>query len=308
MTNTEGLATMTTTTPKGAPMGTRSAMRGGCEDGQTRGDCAKTASRRTSGDGGRRAGATTATATAVALALACALPACGGGATAAQGPAAPGGSRDPNKWPADDKSLCDWKNKPELEAAETAGNGAPKPNVRRVYKVIGDRDARRRTLVCREVDTNLDGLKDVVRTYNEKGEPVHEAADTNYDGKLDVWISFVGGRLAEVQVDSNNDGRPDQWKYYNDGRLARIKRDRNFDGRPDVWEVYTRGKLERVGVDETFDGHVDRWDRDQQLVAQQDEEERRASEAAAAAQGGGQGEAPAKEGETKEGGAKPSGK
>jgi hypothetical protein len=39
---------------------------------------------------------------------------------------------------------------------------------------VGEGNDRRRVLVCREVDTNLDGVKDVIRTFNEKGEAVRE--------------------------------------------------------------------------------------------------------------------------------------
>ncbi len=192
---------------------------------------------------------------------------------------APGGSKDPSSWPKDDRTMCDWRNKPELEVNETAGPGALKPNVRRVYKTFGEGDTRHKTLVCREIDTNLDGIKDVVRTFNAKGEAMHEEADGDYDGKIDVWLSFVDGRLAEEDTDTNKDGKPDVWKFYQDGQMTRIKRDRNFDGKPDVWEIYTKGHLERMGVDDSFDGHVDRWDRDDILRAEQDEAERKAREA-----------------------------
>jgi hypothetical protein len=161
--------------------------------------------------------------------------------------------------------MCDWRSKPELDVSETSGPGALKPNVRRVYKIFGETDSRRRVLICREIDTNLDGIKDVVRTFNDKGEAVHEETDSDYDGKLDIWINFVDGRIAEEDVDSNHDGKPDVWKFYTNGTLQRIRRDRNGDGKPDVWEIYAKGRLERIGSDETFDGHVDRWDRDQQL-------------------------------------------
>ncbi len=220
------------------------------------------------------------------LALACA---CGGGneaKVAQQTAPAPGGSKDPSKWPADDHSMCDWRNKPELEVSETSGPGAIKPNIRRVYKTFGEGDQRHKTLACREVDTNLDGIKDVVRTFNEKGEALHEEADRNYDGKIDVWINFVDGRMTEEDVDTNGDGRPDVWKFYVDGQMQRIRRDRNFDGKPDVWEIYTKGKLERVGTDETFDGHVDRWDRDEQMKFEADEAERKAREKMVEQQGG----------------------
>ncbi len=206
---------------------------------------------------------------------------CGGGSTPPPKTekTAPGGSKDPSSWPKDDRTMCDWRNKPELEVNETAGPGALKPNVRRVYKTFGEGDTRHKSLVCREIDTNLDGIKDVVRTFNAKGEAMHEEADSDYDGKIDVWLSFVDGRLAEEDTDTNKDGKPDIWKFYQDGQMTRIKRDRNFDGKPDVWEIYTKGRLERMGVDDSFDGHVDRWDRDDILRAEQDEAERKAREA-----------------------------
>ncbi len=180
---------------------------------------------------------------------------------------ASGGSKDQSKWPADDRTMCDWRNKPELEVSETAGPGAIKPNVRRVYKMVGEGDTRHKVLMCREIDTNLDGIKDVVRNFNAKGEATKEDADTDYDGRLDIWTTFVNGRIAEEDEDTNRDGVPDVWKFYVDGKLSRIRRDRNFDGKPDVWEIYNNGQLERMGIDDNYDGHVDRWDRDESVHA-----------------------------------------
>ena len=225
------------------------------------------------------------------------IAACGGGTPAPKdAKVVAGGSKDPNKWPADDRTMCDWRNKPELEVSETAGPGAIKPNVRRVFKTFGEAEARHKTLICREIDTNLDGIKDVARTFNAKGEAQHEEADTDYDGRVDIWLQFVNGRLSEEDGDTNQDGKPDIWKYYVNGTVSRIKRDRNFDGMPDVWEIYTHGHLERMGVDESFDGHVDRWDRDEQLRAEADEQERKAREAleSSAADAGADGAAPPK--------------
>ena len=206
--------------------------------------------------------------------------ACGGSdkAATAKTPTAPGGSKDPSKWPTDDRSMCDWRNKPELEVSETIGPGAFKPNVRRVYKTFGEGENRHKTLACREIDTNLDGIKDVVRTFNNKGEALHEEADRDYDGRIDVWLNFVDGRLAQEDVDTNKDGKADVWKFYVNGQLQRIRRDKNGDGKPDLWEMYSKGRLERVGTDETFDGHVDRWDRDEQLKYEADSAEKKARE------------------------------
>lgn len=209
-----------------------------------------------------------------------ALAACGGGSSDGKTVLAPGGLKDQSKWPSDDRSMCDWKDKFDVEASESAGPGALRPNVRRIFKTFGEGDARHKTLVCREIDTNLDGIKDVVRTFNPKGEALREEADRDFDGRIDVWISFVEGRLAEEDVDSNGDGRPDVWKFYVNGQLQRILRDRNFDGKADIWEIYARGRLERVGLDDSFDGHVDRWDRDEQLKYEAEAADRKARDEA----------------------------
>jgi hypothetical protein len=203
------------------------------------------------------------------------LAACGG-SPPPPAPSAPGGSNDPRNWPADDRSLCDgfvhWKSNPQLEVSETVGPGSIRPNIRRVYKVVGEREDRHQVLLCREIDTNLDGIKDLVRTFNDKGEPLHEEADTNYDGKIDDWINFAEGRIAEEDVDTTmSAGRANVWKFYIEGQLSRIRRNTHCpSGKPDVWEIYFRGRLERVGNDTSCDGHIDRWDRDAQLMAQEE--------------------------------------
>jgi hypothetical protein len=181
-----------------------------------------------------------------------------------------------------DGSRCEY-NRPDREATETAGAGYLQPNVRRVFQIIGSSDDRRKVLICREIDTNFDGVKDVFRWYHDKGQSLREEADTNYDGRVDTWHSFAKGRIAESQIDNNHDGKPDEWRYYSDGRVSRVKRDRDGDGRPDVWEIYRNGRLERMGVDVDGDERVDRWDHDTDLRRSLDEEERKKEEQAAAA-------------------------
>jgi hypothetical protein len=205
------------------------------------------------------------------------LLACGGSPTKGKGgTTAAGGSTDQNHWPADDHSLCEgavhWKNNPQFEVSETVGPGSLRPNIRRVYKVVGVAEDRHQVLLCREIDTNLDGLKDVVRTFNDKGDPVYEQADTNYDGIIDDWISFLDGRIAEEDLDTTlSSGHANVWKFYINGALSRIRRNTHCaSGKPDVWEIYVKDRLERVGSDATCDGHVDRWDRDAELMAQEE--------------------------------------
>jgi hypothetical protein len=188
--------------------------------------------------------------------------ACGGGSDAGDGMLQ--AQRRADGSIVDDRSLCNQKDAKDLEVSETAGPGAMQPNVRRVWKVFGTGADRRKVLVCREVDTNLDGFKDNARFYNEEGQSREERADTNYDGKIDTWNLFAKGRLAEVRIDRNHDGHPDEWKVFYDGKLTRVKRDTNFDKKPDTWEMYRKGRLERMGVDLDGDERVDRWDHDSQ--------------------------------------------
>ena len=190
----------------------------------------------------------------------------------------------------DDRSQCDFKGRKDRDVQETTGPGAIQPNIRRVFAIIGIGEDARRVLLCREVDTNLDGVKDVVRTYNDKGEAVHEKADTDYDGRIDTWITFARGRIAKVEEDTNGDGLPDEIRFYVDGQLSRVQRDTNHNGKPDVWEIYEKGRLARMGVDLDHDGHVDRWDRDEEaarVAEQKEREEEEQREKAAAADAGG---------------------
>lgn len=203
------------------------------------------------------------------------LAACGGRPANSGGQAAVrerGRATNASKEATDDHTKCDYKGRDDREVSETAGPGTVLPNVRKVYQVFGVGEDRRKVLVCREVDTNLDGIKDVVRTFTDKGEALSEQADSNYDGKIDTWIAFAGGRVSKVSLDLDGDGQPEIWKFYVGGHLSRIQRDTSKDGKPDVWEFYSNGRLERMGVDVDGDGSVDRWDHDE--VA------RRAAEAA----------------------------
>lgn len=187
----------------------------------------------------------------------------------------------------DDQSRCEFRGRADREAVETAGPGAVQPNVRRVYQMIGTGESMHKVILCREIDTNFDAIKDIVRTYNEKGESLHEQADTNYDGRIDSIITFSSGRISKEEVDTDFNGTPDVWKYYVGGMLSRIQRDTNRDGRADRWEFYNGGKLERAGVDVDFDGHVDRWDHDNEARLAAETAERNSSEGAKSGDGPG---------------------
>jgi hypothetical protein len=198
--------------------------------------------------------------------------------------AASGADHDAREPPVDDTSRCEFKGRDDREVAESVGTGALQPSIRRVYRLVGQGSDRRRVIVCREVDTNLDGKKDVVRRYNDQGEPIEERADTNYDGTLDRSSRFSRGKITLIEIDQNQDDKPEETRYYQEGKLSRVQRDTNADGKPDIWEIYAGGHLERMGVDVDFDGRVDRWNRDEVMLrAQRAAGEQRATEEVGAA-------------------------
>lgn len=206
---------------------------------------------------------------------------CGGGSEVGPPPqAAAQKEGHPTGLTGDDQSRCDYKGRGDREANESAGPGSIQQNIRRVYQLMGEGEERRRVLICREVDTNLDGIKDVVRTYNERGEALRETADTDFDGKVDTWVTFSRGKIAKVAVDHTKNGKPDEMRVYMNGKLSRVQRDSNDDGKIDTWEIYDDGKLQRAGVDLDRDGRVDRWDRDEVTLRELNEKERREDDAA----------------------------
>lgn len=211
--------------------------------------------------------------TAAAL---CGLLSCACGGPSAPSPKPAQDAHSLQGFKQDDQSRCDFRGRTDREAVETSSTGSLLPNVRRVYGYVGTGDTRQRVLLCREVDTNLDGAKDLIRTYDDRGEKLGEQADSNYDGRIDTWITFANGRVSKIEIDKSADGMVDETRFYTGGKITRIQRDTNADGKADVFEVYTGGRLERMGVDADHDGRVDRWDRDE--VRAHDEAEREARE------------------------------
>jgi hypothetical protein len=224
----------------------------------------------------RRDGAVAAVAAAFAVALT--AWSCGGAETGPK--AVQQTDTRPTGISKDDRSRCDFRGRADREVTESAGPGSVTHNIRRVYALLGDGEDRKKILICREVDTNLDGVKDVMRTYNERGEALNETADTDFDGRIDTWVTFTRGRIAKIQLDNTRNGEADETRLYISGKLSRVQIDSNDDGKTDVWEIYDDGKLQRRGVDLDHDGRVDRWDRDEIALREINERERREEEEA----------------------------
>lgn len=171
----------------------------------------------------------------------------------------------------DEGGLCDASGS-DREVSEYDTSGDSNPDVRRVFRRVGDPPITRLILSCRESDLNGDGTKDVVRYYNDEGRPLREEADRNFDGRMDTITVFQDGRVVRTELDGNADGRVDTKIFYDDdGDPARTERDLSGRStsdawRPDRWEYFENGRMVRMGTDVDGDGRVDRWDRDHEYA------------------------------------------
>lgn len=167
----------------------------------------------------------------------------------------------------DDHGRCDSSGA-TTEVSEYDTSGDETPDVRRVFHRFGSGATSRLVLACREADLNGDGVKDVVRFYNDDGRPLREEADRDFDGTIDTITVFQSGRIVRTELDENADGRIDAKIYYDDTGTA-VRTERDTMGRstatewhPDRWEYFEDGRVVRMGTDLDGDGNVDRWDRD----------------------------------------------
>ncbi|MBI2897003.1 MAG: hypothetical protein HYY06_25830 [Deltaproteobacteria bacterium] len=166
-----------------------------------------------------------------------------------------------------DQGRCDRQGR-EVQDQDTDEDGVP--DIRKVYVRVGEGEESHLVMVCREIDLNRDGVKDVFRYYTDEGRPLREESDRDFDGRIDSVNFFESGAVARRETDTNRDGRVDTWVYLDRGTVSRAERDSNADGRKDVWEYYENGHVIRVGKDVDGDGRVDHWDRNEAAIQQEE--------------------------------------
>ncbi|UJR81181.1 hypothetical protein [Sandaracinus amylolyticus] len=196
---------------------------------------------------------------------------CGGGNESTQRTRRARASSASGSATAEDGGRCDVSGT-DREVSEYDTSGDSRPDVRRVFRRVGDPPITRLVLSCRESDLNGDGTKDVVRYYNDEGRPLREEADRNFDGQMDTITVYQDGRVVRTEIDQSGDGRVDTKIFYDDEGAA-IRTERDLAGRstgdtwrPDRWEYFENGRMVRMGTDVDGDGRVDRWDRDHEYA------------------------------------------
>lgn len=161
---------------------------------------------------------------------------------------------------------------------DTNGDGAA--DVIRIYVLV--EGGRSRRIVCREADLNSDGVRDTMRTYDDRGRVARDQQDRDFDGRFDYWEYYQDGRLIRTDQDTNGDERIDTRTFFDvQERPSRIERDLAGRSTPGHWqadhfEFFDEGRLTRQGEDVDGDGMVDRWSRDLIYQAERDAREHEA--------------------------------
>ncbi len=91
------------------------------------------------------------------------------------------------------------------------------------------------------VDSNGDGKNDVATRVRPNGyKKMLEVLDSNFDGLADDFAYFdETGSMLFQEIDSNYDKKIDLWISIKDGKyMKRFQRDKDFDGYVDIDRVF----------------------------------------------------------------------
>ncbi len=85
-----------------------------------------------------------------------------------------------------------------------------------------------------EMDLNEDGKIDFARVYNAKGLLDHDEYDYNLDGVMDDFVYYEMILPVREEIDSDYNGKIDIWVYLSEGKyIKRWERDLDGDGKFD---------------------------------------------------------------------------
>jgi antitoxin component YwqK of YwqJK toxin-antitoxin module len=108
-----------------------------------------------------------------------------------------------------------------------------------------------------EQDSNFDGRVDIWIIYGPDGKPSRQEIDTNGDGKRDRFVQLQDGVARHQLDDKNGDGKPDSTLYFAGSQPEKLEEDTNFDTRTDRTVTFRGGKPAVIEEDKNFD---DKWD------------------------------------------------
>ena len=155
--------------------------------------------------------------------------------------------------------------RPELNLRADPRIATPAPNERELPLAVFEEEqtdipagawgnARPLPVAKLVLDADEDGKPEQIRFYDPRKQTLLRLEkDRDYDGTLDEWKTFEGGKLAAREVDSDGDGLSDIHERYARDLLIERAIDRDADGVRDAFFVYDAGDL----VEERHDGNND---------------------------------------------------
>jgi hypothetical protein len=94
------------------------------------------------------------------------------------------------------------------------------------------------------MDQNYDEAIDYKGEFTKDWKPVFEEFDDNGDGAMDTFYYYDKGALIRQEVDSNYDGKIDIWIYlYSSVYITKYAADTDFDGTIDKVIDYGKKKI-----------------------------------------------------------------
>lgn len=95
--------------------------------------------------------------------------------------------------------------------------------------------------VCSFADLNGDGNTDVFTFFGDDGRIRRREAAYGVSKQIDEIAIYKNGNVEVVMRETNFDGKLDTWDYYEGGKLVRRERDKTGDGRIDEWWTFEPG-------------------------------------------------------------------
>ena len=108
------------------------------------------------------------------------------------------------------------------------------------------------------LDADRDATPEIVRYVDRETDAwIRQDEDRNYDGSMDAFLRFDGGRLVGRNLDNNHDGRLDVFETYSAGLMATRSLDLDHDGVVDAYYTYEGRYLALERHDANNDGNID---------------------------------------------------